>query len=50
MVQSLSGYKDDSNVDADYIGIKTPKHVLGKQWQNVFVAKAANVGIERVLL
>jgi Fe-S oxidoreductase len=49
-LQGLSRYKDDANVDADYIVIEMAKHVLGEQWQNEFVAKAANGGIERVLL
>ena len=49
-LQGLSRYQDDTGISADYIVIEMAKHLLGSQWQDEFVAKAANGGIERVLL
>ena len=49
-LQGLSRYQDDTGISADYIVIEMAKHLLGSQWQDDFVAKAANGGIERVLL
>lgn len=49
-LQGLSRYQDDTHTEADYIVIEMAKHVLGANWQDDFVAKAANGGIERVLL
>ncbi|QMT32216.1 DUF3683 domain-containing protein [Alysiella filiformis] len=49
-LQGLSRYSDDNNLPADYIVVEMAKHILGENWQNEFVEKANNGGIERVLL
>jgi FAD/FMN-containing dehydrogenase/Fe-S oxidoreductase len=49
-LQGLARYRDDANVDADYIVVEIAKHVLGENWMADYVAKANNGGIERVLL
>ncbi len=48
--QGLSRYADDADISADYIVVEMAKHLLGADWQNEFVAKANDGGIERVLL
>ncbi len=49
-LQGLSRYTDDANIKADYVVIEMAKHILGENWQDEFVQKASNGGIERVLL
>ena len=49
-LQGLSRYTDDNAMPADYIVVEMAKHILGEQWQNEFVEKAVNGGIEKVLL
>ncbi|MDK4687690.1 DUF3683 domain-containing protein [Kingella negevensis] len=49
-LQGLSRYEDDNNLPADYIVIEMAKKILGENWQNEFVEKANNGGIEKVLL
>ncbi|WP_373740008.1 DUF3683 domain-containing protein [Neisseria sp.] len=49
-LQGLSRYQDDNNLQADYIVIEMAKAILGENWQNDFVEKATNGGIEKVLL
>ncbi|WP_038331824.1 DUF3400 domain-containing protein, partial [Kingella kingae] len=49
-LQGLSRYQDDNNLPADYIVIEMAKKILGENWQNEFVEKANNGGIEKVLL
>ncbi|EGY51835.1 DUF3683 domain-containing protein [Neisseria shayeganii] len=49
-LQGLSRYTDDNPVDADYIVIEMAKTVLGENWQNDFVHRANNGGMEKVLL
>ena len=49
-LQGLSRYTDDANIKADYVVIEMAKHILGDNWQDEFVQKASNGGIERVLL
>ncbi|HWA13247.1 MAG TPA: DUF3400 domain-containing protein, partial [Burkholderiales bacterium] len=49
-LQGLARYRDDANVDADYIVVEIARHVLGENWMADYVAKANNGGIERVLL
>ena len=49
-LQGLARYRDDVDVDADYIVVEIAKHVLGKNWMPEFVDKANSGGIERVLL
>lgn len=49
-LQGLSRYTDDNQLPADYIVIEMAKHILGENWQNEFVEKVRNGGIEKVLL
>jgi Fe-S oxidoreductase len=49
-LQGLARYRDDANVDADYIVVEIAKHVLGENWMREFVDKANRGGIERVLV
>ncbi|MFC3874834.1 DUF3683 domain-containing protein [Neisseria musculi] len=49
-LQGLSRYRDDNQLPADYIVVEMAKHILGDNWQNEFVAKAINGGIEKVRL
>jgi FAD/FMN-containing dehydrogenase/Fe-S oxidoreductase len=49
-LQGLARFRDDANVDADYIVVEMAKHLLGKDWMADYVARANNGGIERVLL
>ncbi|QEY26443.1 DUF3683 domain-containing protein [Neisseria zalophi] len=49
-LQGLSRYTDDNSLPADYIVVEMAKHILGDNWQNEFVEKANNGGIEKVLL
>ena len=49
-LQGLARYRDDANVEADYIVVEIAKHVLGDDWMPEFVARANNGGIERVLV
>ncbi|TCV88095.1 DUF3683 domain-containing protein [Sulfurirhabdus autotrophica] len=49
-LQGLSRYSDDTAIEADYIVVEMAKHLLGKSWMEDYLAKAANGGIERVLL
>jgi FAD/FMN-containing dehydrogenase/heterodisulfide reductase subunit C len=49
-LQGLSRYRDDSNIEPDYIVVEMARHVLGNNWFVDYVAKANRGGIERVLL
>jgi Fe-S oxidoreductase len=49
-LQGLSRYRDDADIDADYIVVEIARHVLGENWMADYVQKANNGGIERVLL
>jgi Fe-S oxidoreductase len=49
-LQGLARYRDDVNVEADYIVVEIARHVLGANWMPDFVAKANSGGIERVLV
>ena len=49
-LQGLSRYTDDNQMPADYIVVEMAKHILGENWQNEFVEKANNGGVEKVLL
>lgn len=49
-LQGLSRYEDDNPIQAEYIVIEMAKHLLGENWQNEFIAKAKNGGIEKVIL
>ncbi|MEO8132764.1 MAG: FAD/FMN-binding oxidoreductase [Betaproteobacteria bacterium] len=49
-LQGLARYRDDANLDADYIVVEIAKHILGEDWMPEFVKKANSGGIERVLV
>jgi Fe-S oxidoreductase len=49
-LQGLARYKDDVELDADYIVVELAKHVLGADWLPTYVRIANQGGIERVLV
>ena len=49
-VQGLSRYADDTGLETDYIVVELANHLLGQSWQEKFIAKVTNGGIEKVLL
>ncbi len=49
-LQGLHRYRDDANLDADYIVVEMAKANLGDNWMADYVQKANQGGIERVLL
>ena len=49
-LQGLARYRDDANIEADYIVVEIARHVLGENWMKDFVEKANHGGIERVLV
>ena len=49
-LQGLSRYRDDTDIEADYIVVEMAKHLLGPDWMARYVARANHGGIERVLL
>ncbi len=48
--QGLSRYADDTGLQTDYIVVELARALLGEGWQDRFVERATNGGIERVLL
>ncbi|MFO8155164.1 MAG: FAD-binding and (Fe-S)-binding domain-containing protein, partial [Thiohalospira sp.] len=48
--QGLSRYQDDTGLDVDYIVVEMAREMLGNDWQERFVERARDRGIERVLL
>jgi Fe-S oxidoreductase len=48
--QGLSRYADDTGMETDYIVVEMAHYLLGKDWQQGFVGKAVQGGIEKVLL
>ncbi len=49
-LQGLSRLEDESDVDADYIVVELARHLHGEDWQQQFIQKVKNGGIERVLM
>ena len=49
-LQGLARFKQDADIEADYIVVEMARHLLGADWMESYVAKANNGGIERVLL
>jgi FAD/FMN-containing dehydrogenase/Fe-S oxidoreductase len=49
-LQGLARYRDDANVEADYVVVEMARRLLGEQWLENYVASANAGGIERVLL
>jgi Fe-S oxidoreductase len=48
--QGLSRYSEDVQAETGYIVVEMAQRILGPNWQNDFVARANDGGIERVLL
>ncbi len=48
--QGLAKYADETGLQTDYIVVELARHLLGERWQQEFVDRARNGGIERVLL
>ncbi|WP_353572074.1 DUF3683 domain-containing protein [Candidatus Albibeggiatoa sp. nov. BB20] len=48
--QGLSRYRDESNIDVDYIVVEVMKQKFGDDWQQNFLDNVNKGGIERVLL
>ncbi len=49
-LQGLQRYREDVNVEADYIVVEMAKRLLGKDWLEKYLRAANAGGIERVLL
>lgn len=49
-LQGLARYRNDVDIDADYIVVEMARRLLGENWQADYVARANHGGIERVLL
>ena len=49
-LQGLARYREDVDVEAEYIVVELARSTLGKNWQNDYVSAANSGGIERVLL
>jgi len=49
-LQGLARLEDETGVKADYIVVELAKRLHGEAWQDDFVAKIKNGGIERVLM
>jgi FAD/FMN-containing dehydrogenase/Fe-S oxidoreductase len=48
--QGLSRYTDETGLQTDYIVVELANELMGKDWQQDFINKAQQGGIERVLL
>ncbi|HQU17189.1 MAG TPA: (Fe-S)-binding protein, partial [Gammaproteobacteria bacterium] len=48
--QGLMRYANDTGLETTYIVVEMANHLLGKDWQQRFVERAKDGGIERVLL
>ncbi|MEJ2361311.1 MAG: DUF3683 domain-containing protein [Gammaproteobacteria bacterium] len=48
--QGLSRYREDTGLETDYIVVELARARLGENWQEAFVSKANQGGIERILL
>ena len=49
-LQGLARFKQDADIEADYIVVEMARHLLGADWMENYVTKANNGGIERILL
>jgi Fe-S oxidoreductase len=49
-LQGLARYRNDADLDAEYVVVELAGRMLGPQWLPEYVAKANAGGIERVLL
>jgi FAD/FMN-containing dehydrogenase/Fe-S oxidoreductase len=49
-LQGLARYRDDADLEADYIVVEIARHLLGDDWMAGYVRRANSGGIERVLV
>jgi FAD/FMN-containing dehydrogenase/heterodisulfide reductase subunit C len=49
-LQGLSGYRDEIEIETNYIVVELANRYLGADWQQAFVEKVKSGGIEKVLL
>ena len=49
-LQGLSRYRDDANIEADYVVVEMARRLLGENWLAEYVHQAREGGIERILL
>lgn len=49
-LQGLSRYREEVGMQVDYIVVELANQLLGAEWQNAFIDKVKQTGIERVLL
>jgi FAD/FMN-containing dehydrogenase/Fe-S oxidoreductase len=49
-LQGLARYRDDADLEADYIVVEIARHLLGGDWMADYVRRANAGGIERVLV
>jgi Fe-S oxidoreductase len=49
-LQGLARYRDDADIEADYVVVEMARRLLGADWMEKYVAAANAGGIERVLL
>jgi FAD/FMN-containing dehydrogenase/Fe-S oxidoreductase len=49
-LQGLKRFRDDADLDADYIVVEIAKNLLGSDWLPTYVRQANQGGIERVLV
>jgi len=48
--QGLAKYTDETGLKTDYIVVELARHLLGDGWQQRFIARVQDGGVERVLL
>jgi Fe-S oxidoreductase len=48
--QGLAKYADETGLATDYIVVELARHLLGEGWQQRFLDRAKDGGVERVLL
>jgi Fe-S oxidoreductase len=49
-LQGLARFRDDADLEADYIVVEIARHLLGSDWMADYVRRANSGGIERVLV
>jgi Fe-S oxidoreductase len=49
-LQGLARYRDDADIEADYVVVEMAKAILGEDWMESYLRAANAGGVERVLL
>ncbi|MDR2000746.1 MAG: DUF3683 domain-containing protein [Zoogloeaceae bacterium] len=49
-LQGLARYREDADIEAEYIVVELARRLLGNDWQKNYISAANTGGIERVLL